>query len=441
MVLYPEKSHAKQTPSPRYEIGQLEEFWVWDLNVMPPDFRKVEAVHRVAGPNSYIFVEKKFNSLVTSTFIAKLYERLEKQGKKESIRPSLGALELNQKIFAPLPTVIHPDPRVIILLTDLGSFKGHQFNGFFNIFDQMKEQEAWESFQQHSNEVNMLYIHMKEDKALNLEHMASIIIHESQHLLSHHATDLGASFSQSSWISEIQAEAAMLFNGYYTDQKAVDRYIQRTWKTSLVSSLYVDYGVSILFASYLIDRLGAWGGFHWLTKKAIKGQEAIEKLIQTKEKAHIDFDTIYRDFIEYILKAAREEKQIPDRWQTVENKLKVGAIQPTQVIKKLPFYSQGNLETYSFAILRLDTEVHPKNLEISLKIKEPENKPTETKATTASEACDRDSFPFFWEFVPEGILLYATACPYQEEKHTVPYEIRIQEKHSPINTSNFSLNQ
>lgn len=449
--------------SPHYKEEQEERFWVWDLSVMPPDFRRIEATHRASGPNSYIFVEKRFNSLLSDNFIKKLYDRLEVQGKEESLSPQLGALLLNQEVFAPLPTVIHPDPRVVILFADLGSFKEYSFDGFFNVFDQMPEEVAWEEFKQHSNEANMIYIHISEDKRPELEHAASIITHESQHLLSHHATELGNKFSQVAWLSEVQAEAAMLLNGYYTDQKQVDQFTKKTWTVGLVSSKYVHYGISILFASYLIDRLGDWGGFDWLTKNSKRGQKAIESLIEEKEGVSSDFSSIYRDFIEYVLSSAREGKEVPKRWKNVENRLKVEPILPVGTIQQVPFKMEGKLESYSFAILKLDEKLKAENLNVVLKIKKQENRkakpnplahlndiyghtagPRQAAINEATglmdiveklsgTACDKNDISLFWEFIPEGILLYSSNCPYQEEKHSIQYEIQVEKKSLSLN--------
>src|SRR3990167_4713362 len=79
--------------------AQAKEFWVWDLSVMPPTFRRIEAVEKAQGAHSILYVEKNLeNNLLTPENIQNIFEQLETH-----IVPK------EEEIFALLPKVINPD--------------------------------------------------------------------------------------------------------------------------------------------------------------------------------------------------------------------------------------------------------------------------------------------------------------------------------------------
>ena len=272
-----------------------QNFWVWDLNVMPPGFRKTEATLRFEGKHSLIYVEPRFwGNQITETLVEHLAERLENSTQTGSINQNLGFLPLEESIFGALPTRMNPDSRLIVLFADLGKYKTHEFDGFFNVFDQFPESVAWKDSQQHSNEKNIIYINGFRKSE---EYTFGVIAHELQHLLAHPYQSQLEDGGQDVWLSEMLAEGAMLLTGYVTDQNYVDRYLQKTHAYPLVASTYVQYGPQLLFSSFLLDRFQRNGKeLADLTKTKLKGRKAVAELFQSS------FDeTIYPEFLRYLM--------------------------------------------------------------------------------------------------------------------------------------------
>ena len=390
---------------------------------MPPGFKRVEASAAAIGERSYIFVDKNLlGNDVSFAQTAELFGRLEGQGLPSSMHPELGIIPLAERIFAPLPTVADPDPRVVVLITDLGTFEGHSFDGFFNVFDQYPEDYAWEQFAQHSNEKNVLYIHVgKGTKSFDVHHTASIISHELQHLLAQHARGLhGGNPPQESWLSEAQAEAAMLLAGYYTDQSALDRYAKRTYKVPLVSQTYVDYGVSILFAAFLIDRVGGYGGFDRIARMPEVGRAAVEKAFEIALGVPSSFDAIFGEFISYAFRASNTEEKLPASWShSGGGGLKVPPLERAGTVGALPYIVDGELFPYSFALYELQEDLPP-DASIRLEI-------LSTGANTNSDVPNcNDNLDLLWKPLPGAIAIYGVGCRYGDKRDLLKYRLSIQ---------------
>lgn len=240
----------RSTPVP-HQVGDQKEFWAWDLGVMPPGFRRVTATCRVVTDGSYLFVEDELaaNGKVTAGDVAGLDRALHDVTPMYSVKPSKGILELEVEHLGTPPDTIDGDPRVYFLVLRLDEFNGMGFDGFFNAFDQLTEQEAWDQYQQHSNEAEVLYLNGDRGDIAGA-YMRGVLAHELSHLI-------GYAYDQDEqgWFSEAQAEGAMQLTGYYTDINHVRRYATRP-ESPLVREQYADYGAGFLFLGYLRGLLG-----------------------------------------------------------------------------------------------------------------------------------------------------------------------------------------
>lgn len=419
-------SNSPYFPEARYNVGDTAEFWAWDLTVMPPGFRRVEARAISVGPNSYVFVEKEsWNSgAIDFRFAADLHSRLELQGLPSALEPDKGILPLQQSIFGPLPDVINQDPRVVILLLNMGEFNGHRFDGYFNAFDQMSEAEA-QTYQQHSNEVNMIYLDINPNGANDTHQVASIITHELQHLLNHHRIP---DFHQSPWLSESSAEAAMMFSGYFTDQPAVERYAQRTWEIPLVTSTYVHYGVSAVFSAFLVDKLGGYGAFDYMMYIALPSREAVERAHYVRTGRNTSFDAIFSEFITYVYVASNTHESLPHTWQHLTNDgYRIPNLTNAATIRNLPFSYSGNLRPYSFAVFELGRALPP-GAQVQVQILPPVEQPE----APSSEENDiikncKDDVQVLWKPLPNAIAVYSVGCKFGDNRDQLRYKLTIRD--------------
>jgi len=422
--------YAFATPDP-LPVGSEKEFWVWDLNVMPPAFRKTKATLRAAAKRSYIFVEDKFwQTQIDQNLIDRLTKRLEQESIPGAIFPNQGIIPTEEKIFAPLPTKINPDERVNILFADLGKYKTYNFDGFFNVFDQMPEEKTWQEFEQHSNEANIIYINGLRQSE---EYTIGVIAHELQHLLAYHAVESEENFEQDLWLSETLAEGAMLLTGYFTDQGHVNRYIENPAAYPLVSHSYVQYGPQALYAAFLIDTAGEYGGLGKLTRSANKGQNAIEALYQNHTGNPISFDAIFSNFISYVFQASITKEKIPSNKQRLQKfGLTVPKIKSDSYIEKIPTIIDGSLYPYSFSVIELAKELPQDSLVKVERI-------VKTHNADPVGDCSNVATPLWKPLSPKFLAIYAIGCEHNNKNDIVNFRFSIFEKPSIFLPTPFRL--
>lgn len=421
-------SFAQTAPLP---VGTEKEFWVWDLTVMPPGFRKTKAVLRAANARSYVFVEEKYwPAAISPDFVEKVSARLEKESAPNAIQPATGIIPFEETTFAPLSSKINPDERLIILFADLGKYKNYEFDGFFNVYDQMKEKDAWSQYAQHSNEANLIYINGPRQ---SMDYTLGIIAHELHHLLAIHAVPGVEEFQQDSWLSETLAEGAMLLNGYFTDQKLVDRYAENTAKASLVSDSYVQYGPQLLFSSFLIDTLGRHGGIGELTRSGLKGNDAVEALFQNRTGAPISFDAIFSNFITYVFQASLHQEKLPSTWNRQGfTGILIPQIQNNATIDTLPASKEGELLPYSFATYALKEEL-PEDSLVKVELLSKDSK------TKMSDSCASNATILWKPLTSKALAVYAIGCEQKNADDKIPYRLSIFGKPSIFLPSPFRL--
>ncbi len=411
---------------PPLAVGTEKEFWVWDLNVMPPSFRKAKLTLREVGKRSYIYVEDKFwQRPIDQEMLDRFLERLEKKSPTGAVLPDYGIIPLEEALFAALPSKINPDERLNILFADLGKYKNYEFDGFFNAYDQMKDSDSWKDAQQHSNEANIIYINglrQSEDYTLG------VISHELQHLLAYHAVPDQDPFQQDLWLSETLAEGAMLLNGYYGDQGHVNTYAQNTAAYPLVSESYVQYGSQLLFSSFLIDNISNYGGLGELTRAGIKGRDAVEALFQHQTSAPISFDALYSNFIAYIYNAAQKTELLPKIWHASGSALnvfglRVPAITSAATITALPSVNEGILLPYTFLTFDLAKEL-PQDSLVKVELLPHPNDSNPTKE------CSKGEVPLWKPLSTKTIAVYSIGCEHKDKNDAIRFRLSIFEKPS-----------
>lgn len=290
--------HALRTPDaaapsaislPPLQPGDRRTFWTWDFSVMPPAAKSVQATLRALGDRSQVWVDDTaWGQGVAETDVETLSRRLEQQAPPGAVNPTRGIVDINTSYFGPPPTAIDPDPRVTVLLTPFASFNGTRMDGYFNAFDQMRDSEAWEQYQQHSNERNIVYLNTAGAPVAS-DYMQGVLAHELSHLQQY-----GRAPEQAGWIGETLGEVAMAVNGYHTDYGHVARH-QKKPGSPVESETYIDYGAACLFGTYMLERYGS-GFITALAGESGNGREAISRTLQASGSADT-FETLVADWV------------------------------------------------------------------------------------------------------------------------------------------------
>jgi hypothetical protein len=245
------KSHRRSGPATKE--GTKKTFFRWDFEAMPPGFKKIDATCRAAGKNAYFFVEdSSWGTKVNDESLAKLQKVFEQSTPPGSLDSNRGIHDLDRQIFGNPPDMIDHDPKIYLLITDMGKYNGQGFDGYFNPFDEMSDEVAWKKYHQHSNEVEILYLNCgSEETPIASDYMQAVMGHEFQHMI-HFNYDA----EEESWINESCSEAAMTATGFFTDKNQLAHYAAKP-SSPLIVKDYVDYGACLLWGTYLLEKLGS----------------------------------------------------------------------------------------------------------------------------------------------------------------------------------------
>ncbi len=237
------KQYKANKTAKSYVVGDTNTFWRWNLTVMPPLWVHELATCRAVGDNSYIFVaNSQWNTNMTQNDIDTILHYLEDVTMASN---SMGLIEMDTTYFGPIPDELDNDPKVIFYFTNLGSFQGNIFDGYFSAFNQLTEAQA-QSINQHSNECEMLYMScspVNPSSYINI----SVLSHELEHLI-----HFGQDPNEESWIDEGCGEYAMVLFGLPDPindfpSNSNDNLIDWGNQTS-------DYIQTMLFITYLAEQ-------------------------------------------------------------------------------------------------------------------------------------------------------------------------------------------
>lgn len=225
---------------PVYTVGDEKEFWTWDLNVMPPEDNELLATCRGVGEHVYVFVSDDVWEVdVFQGDIEKIIRTFDCSTPDTSINRDKGIYEILTETFGNPPDVDN-DHRIYFLISQLGEYRGHDFDGYFRFLDEIDGK--------HSNHIEILYLDCEDPSG---DYRLGVIAHEFQHLI-HWQYDR----KETKWLSESLSEVAMILCGYYTDEKKVIRYLNNTDSPLISRRHIVDYGACLLWGTYIYERFG-----------------------------------------------------------------------------------------------------------------------------------------------------------------------------------------
>ncbi|ODS31069.1 MAG: Neutral metalloprotease precursor [Candidatus Scalindua rubra] len=324
-----------------------KEFWTWNLNVMPPEDTKIQATCRGIGKNVYVFVSN--DVWMVSVFqkdIERIINAFDFSTPETSIDKNKGIYEIITKVFGSPPDVDN-DHRIYFLISQLGAYHGHHFDGFFRFIDEIEGK--------YSNHAEILYLDC--DNASDDYHLG-IIAHEFQHLI-HWQYDR----DETAWLNESLSEVAMILCGYYTDKKQVAKYLNNT-DSPLISKGHqaINYGACLLWGTYIYERLGIefLGNLVCEKENGIKGFQ--KALINTNIED--DFSRIFGEWLvtNYINTDLAKDKNY---------KYKSISLPTTPAIKhffSLPIRDTGKVVGYAVNYLKFSIErTKSKKLRITFK--------------------------------------------------------------------------
>ncbi len=258
---YHARNPLREVPA-TYPVNK--EFWTWYLQTMPPEDVKVKATCRGIGENVYVFVnDVDWQKPVTQTDVDRIIEAFDRSS---PIHPQKGIYQIATGVFGPPPDK-DGDPKIYILISELGEFRGHHFDGFFRYVDQTNEKG--------SNQLDMLYVDAHDPSN---EYHLGVLAHEFQHLI-HWRYDP----DEDGWVNEALSEVCMILCGYYTDKRHVETFLKHPDR-SLVTTKHgtTSYGACLLWATYIYDRLGPEFLGRWIQEpgRGIKGfEDALKHMV------------------------------------------------------------------------------------------------------------------------------------------------------------------
>jgi len=188
-----------------YVIDDTRFFWRWDFSNMPPAWVYEEGICKAVGEESYVFVAvSQWNVNINQADIDEIMSFLEDSTLNTT---DYGIVSMDTMLFGDIPDELDNDPKVIFYFTDLGSYNGSVFDGYFSSYNQMTEAEAQQDGS-HSNECEMLYMSCDPVDPTDISTL-SVLSHELQHLI-----HFGYDKNEETWLNEGCSELAMVAFGY-----------------------------------------------------------------------------------------------------------------------------------------------------------------------------------------------------------------------------------
>ena len=280
-------SIRENKPTREYEVGDTETFWKWSFDVMPPTWQQSQATCRAVGEHCYLFVaDAQWNLNMNQEDVDSIMVYLEEQTLNSQ---EYGTIEMDTLSFGPIPDELDNDPKLIVFYSELGSYAGSVFDGYFSAYNQVTESEAQQMNPPgHSNECEMIYMTCHPLAPAEMMRI-SVLSHELQHLI-----HWGQDIDEEIWLDEGCAELAMVYFGLPDPITAFPSNPDNSlndWQQQ-----FADYVKVMLYFTYLSEHYGQTNNLIYdLVSEEQNGIESIaEQLYQNGITD--DFYTIFRNW-------------------------------------------------------------------------------------------------------------------------------------------------
>jgi hypothetical protein len=222
-------------------VPETASFYVYDLSVMPPQYIEVPATCRRAGSHGLIFVaDDIWDNPVTQSEVDVLSTAFDETTPADATR---GIFAVTTGTFGET-TDVDDNDRIFLLLLELPSYQGHEFDGYIRREDMIGGS--------HSNNAELLYLDAVRND-ISSEYMLGVVSHEFFHMI-----HLNHDPAEESWLDETLAESSMVICGYLGDLAAwVPDFANNPNVQLTDNSPTFHYGAGMLFGTYLWERFGA----------------------------------------------------------------------------------------------------------------------------------------------------------------------------------------
>jgi hypothetical protein len=250
-----------------------------------------------------------------------------------SIDRGKGIYEILTETFGNPPDVDN-DHRIYFLISQLGGYRGHDFDGYFRFLDEIDGK--------HSNHIEILYLDCEDPSD---DYHLGVIAHEFQHLI-HWQYDP----KETKWLGESLSEVAMILCGYYTDEKKVIRYLNNMDSPLISKHHRVDYGACLLWGTYIYERLG----IEFLGNLVREKKSGIKGFQNTLDSMNIEdnFSGIFGDWLVANYVSSHPVKDRKFRYRSI-------SLPTTPTIKhffSLPVNETGAVSGYAVDYLKFSIE-------------------------------------------------------------------------------------
>jgi len=222
--------------------GESDMFWIYDLSTMPPKNVQICAHVRAESDHVRVLVaDEAWGTRVNADKVRTILTAWEIATPADSKR---GIFEVATDLFGPVPNEFDDYPGLYLFLYEMAGYNGNSFDGYFRVDDQYDGD--------YSNRREMIHINVAEGKDPTSAYMLSVQAHEFQHLI-----HWGRDESEEAWFNEAMSELAMVVTGFAMDELWVNSWLATPSEPLLANGPSYDYGVLLLFGTYLYDRFGA----------------------------------------------------------------------------------------------------------------------------------------------------------------------------------------
>jgi hypothetical protein len=217
--------------------------------------REVSATCRAEGERTLVYVADDIwdSPTITQSEVNAFMVGYELDGRPTSYQPDLGVLPTDELVFGSLDSSSLPDGKLPIFVVDSGGAGEGYLCGWCP------------DVELHLDGILL--------GSLDTDETLSIAAHETVH-----AIHRGFDASETVWVDETLAQAAMTVNGFFTDGDWLDDFLSDTnfaWGPGVDDPLSYHYGAGLLFGSFLWER-GGRGLLRAITEESLDDWAGID---------------------------------------------------------------------------------------------------------------------------------------------------------------------
>ena len=277
-----QKNRIPKLSSWGFVEGSAHEWWTYSY--VTNGYHVVSSTCRNVGSNCYIFVEDSLwtNKRVTQAAVDSIENNFDHI---TPANPHMGIFAMDTSAFGNPPD-IDGDPRIVILICDIGGYAG----GFFD--------PSQEFPGVHSNKAEIYYVDADDiTTASGLQYAMSTTAHEFQHMINfnYHMTTFEPTFVDEgcSMLAEIYCGYPMYYLSLYANET---NYYLFGWRGIYDPLVYNDYARAQRFFLFVWDRLGV-GIFKYIVQNQQVSVIDILNNALSRAGTSLTFNSLFTDWL------------------------------------------------------------------------------------------------------------------------------------------------